>query len=254
MKNYYKVLLVATISHFSMALSPPPPQAQVIEEVKFEPHMVEHLIKGCPENSECNSQMGKVSEDFKQTFLKDSLIKKKEFANKYGLPFTFWTTLPKDKNTITYQSKCSFHHPQKDKFGKIVNDRQPIYEGIRFLKSTKELSNNQDILPNIMLRQGQEKPTIIPRHSIPFYTNGAAIYFQQEYRGVDFKFKIENEKVSLFTDKLQNYEIQSGACSEELLTKFKEINSQKLYQSAYCKLIYDAKAKKYFRYIFGWSC
>ncbi|MFG1492117.1 hypothetical protein [Halobacteriovorax sp. ZH4_bin.1] len=253
MNNYFKALLVTNIAHISLALGPQVPP-KVIEEVEFKPHMVEHLIKGCPENSACTAKMGAISEEFKETFLKGSLKMKKNFAAKHGLPFTFWTTLPKNNNTITYQSKCNFHHPQKDKFGKIINDRQPIYEGIRFLKSTKELKDSQDILPNIMFKEGQEKPIIIPRHTLPFYTNGNAIFFQQEYRGVDFKFKIENEKITLHTTTLENREIQGAVCSEELLAKFKKINSQKLYQSAYCKLIYDAKAKKYFRYIFGWSC
>ncbi|EPZ51142.1 hypothetical protein M902_2756 [Bacteriovorax sp. BAL6_X] len=253
MNNYFKILLITSITHFSIALSPQVPP-KVIQEIEFKPHMVEHLIKGCPENSECSSKMGDISEKFKNTILKGTLKMKMEFADKHGLPFTFWTTLPKENDTITYQSKCNFHHPQKDKFGKIISDRQPIYEGIRFLKSTKNLKDSQDILPNIMLKEGQQKPIIIPRHSLPFYTNGDAIFFQQEFRGVDFKFKVENERVSLYTAALENHEIQSAACSKELLTKFKEINSQKLYQSAYCKLIYDVRAKKYFRYIFGWSC
>ncbi len=225
--------------------------AEVIEEVKFQPHMIEHLNKGCPENSSCTKEVGEISEKFKAAFKTN---KTSQFVKSYGVPFSFWTTRPKEKNTIIYQSRCNNHRPQKDKFGKTVIDRPNIYEGIRFIKNTQDLLADKDILPNVMLRDKSNKLEIIPRAALPAFTSGNQSFFRQSYRDNDFQLVISNGKLDLTQRKFPDVEIKNVQCSKELIEKFKSLSSTQLYQSAYCKSIYDTKSKKYQRFIFGWSC
>lgn len=233
---------------------------QVIEEVNFKPHMVEHLIKGCPENSKCSKETGKTSEKFKEVFTNGSLKEKKSFVKEFGLPFTFWTTTVSQDSVITYQSRCIHHKTEKDKFGKVLVERQEIYEGIRFTKNINEITSFHGVILNQMIKEGSDKTYFIPRSTIPFFTNGDDLFFRQEFREVDYAMKLSPNKgstatyISLATKKFPNKEILNTSCSKELVDKFKKINKSGIYQSAYCKMIYDTKEKKYHRYIFGWSC
>lgn len=259
MTSILKYFTISLLSLHSFGASPKAP-AQVIDEVDFEPHMVEHLIKGCPENSNCSKKIGKISESFKEIFSKGSLKDKMSFAKNHGLPFTFWTTSSSQDSIITYQSRCINHRPQKDKFGKVVVDRQEIYEGIRFTNNLNEITSFHGPILNQMIKEGGEQSFYIPRASIPYFTNGRSLYFRQEFREIDFALKITTNKqatatyLSLANEKFPNKEILDTSCSKELIQKFKKLNARGVYQSAYCKMIYDIKEKKYHRYIFGWSC
>lgn len=243
----------------ALALSPQIP-AEPIEDVKFKPHMIEHLIKGCPENSNCSKKTGEVSEKFKQTFSKGSPREKKNFVKKYGLPFTFWTQGPSQKDIITYQSRCLHHRPQKDKYGKVVVDRKEIYEGIRFTKNLKNIITTDGFTLNQMIKEGSKQKYFIPRSSIPYFTKGDTLYFRQEFREIDYTLQISPNKktddiyLSLVNMPFPKEEVLNTSCSPELIKKFQQLNQNNLYQSAYCKMIYDIKEKKYHRYIFGWSC
>lgn len=227
---------------------------KVIDDIEFQPHMIEHIIKGCPENSDCNKETGAISENFKTVFNKHSLKKQQAFVAKYGLPFKFWTTQLSDKLTITYQSKCNLHKPKKDNRGNILIDRKPIFEGIRFIRNVNELTKSDYLLPNKMIREDGMQVQIIPRGTIPYFTNGDESYYQLDYRDIDFNMKIKNGKITLATRDYPEVETRAATCSQDLIRKFTSLYSEKIFQTAYCKSIYDIKDKKYYLYIFGWSC
>ena len=151
--KYSFACIIATLSIAMTQQQNTQSSVQVIEEVNFKPHMVEHLIKGCPENSKCSKETGKTSEKFKEVFTNGSLKEKKSFVKEFGLPFTFWTTTVAQDSVITYQSRCIHHKTEKDKLGKVLVERQEIYEGIRFTKNINEITSFHGVILNQMIKE-----------------------------------------------------------------------------------------------------
>lgn len=87
-----------------------------------------HENPGCPENSQCNEEMGLKMQAYNYVFknYKNPYPNLNKLKKKYGIPFKFYTQELSD-NMISYTSKCRHHNPKE-------GEGDTIYEASMFLK------------------------------------------------------------------------------------------------------------------------
>jgi len=212
---------------------------------EFLPHMAIHMNKGCQQNSSCTPKIGTMNLQWDEVLKSQSQTQLNRFKNKYGLPISFWTTQENNKEMITFDSRCSKHRKKDHK----------IYEAIMFSKGPKHLLKNTQILPNLTIHENTKKLYLIPRKTLPSGIKSSQLYFTQDKEGHFYYLKVGTSSFDASFKNIEQKEIIDTNCPEKLRELFiSKISNPRLYQSTYCKKIWNHDSKKYERFIFGWSC
>lgn len=213
---------------------------------KFLPHMAIHMNKGCQQNSTCSVEIGKLNIEWDSVLKSKSERRIKLFQKSYGVPMSFWTTQEKNPSMVTFDSRCSKHRKKDHK----------IYEGIMFVKSPTDLTKKETILENYALREKGSKFYTIPRKSLPNGIINGAMNFTQEREGFFYYLNSTPNSFNItFNKPSYEREIVETTCPTELRKTFiSKLKNERLYQSTFCKNIWNYDENRYERVIFGWSC
>lgn len=220
--------------------------------------MAIHMNKGCQQNSSCTIELGKLNLEWNEALKSRKQSQLNKFQEKYGLPISFWTTEKENKTMVTFDSRCSKHR---------VKDKE-IYEATMFIKSSNELLKNKKILPNLAIRERDGQSYFIPRKSLPVLLKDNALVFNQDHEGAFYTLHVFSNKSHSKNnnEKKKNHylatfktptatDIREAQCPKELREKFiSKLSNPRLYQSTFCKDIWNQNTKSYERFIFGWSC
>lgn len=224
----------------------------------------EHENKGCPENSICDEQMGLHRKKWLNLLKKIDLQKMKEakkvglienFRQKHGLPTHFYIQLEeaKQKRPIVWSSECKLHQQNK------------IYLGEAFVSKTnkneatwhkgKEKKQYELLFDPIIVYRGKKKLKFYaPKGETPLYLDGDELVFVREDEGVFYGLKISTQgKWTVISSKGHNNSRYIAGLEDTKCPSQTEFNKD-IYQSQYCRKIWD-KTKKEFQIIrFVWSC
>jgi hypothetical protein len=244
----FKLLItLATLSMTSSYAQSSQSELKAVQQPKkFLPHMAIHMNKGCQQNSTCSVEIGKLNIEWDNVLKSKSERQIKNFQKRYGVPMSFWTTQEKNPAMVTFDSRCSKHRKKDHK----------IYEGIMFVKSPSELTKKETILENYALREQGSKFYTIPRKALPNGIINGALNFTQEREGQFYYLNSTPNRLEVSFNKPQfDKEIIETSCPEALRKTFiSKLKNERLYQSTFCKNIWNYNKKKYERVIFGWSC
>ena len=207
----------------------------------FMPYMLSHMYKGCPQNSSCIKELGKLKLKWDAILAQQNFKRINHFINTYGFPLTIWSLSINKK--IAFDSRCQNHRLKKP----------TIYEGIIFSSSPKNIYQKKDFLPNFILHK--EEMYIIPRKSIPYQVKNNIFYFHKENNGIHYNLLVgKNNFLSKKVSPIRK-EILDATCTKKTKEKYSSLIKHKnLFTEIYCKKIWDEKEKKYTSITLGWSC
>jgi len=214
----------------------------------------EHQNPGCPLNSICHSNMGKIRlkwkrelENIKGDAKKQAIVLEK-FRQEFGIPFKIWAKSldEEDKNIIRWDSPCRNHHKSDDK----------IYIAEVFTKDLKELNSPKIIGEKaFILKENEILSYPIPRKEYPLYLSGSDLIFSLYYDGIYFDLKISAQgNFSFLTKPLDKHTLEDITCPKKLIDHFYKLNLDNFYISYFCHAIYDTKSEQYHPVLIGLSC
>lgn len=241
------------------------PKASIEEQWLFE---LEHENSGCPINSECSKTMGKLRKKWLMYLKKYDAHPKREskieaFRKNYGIPVDFWTTADSSSvfSPILWDSPCPHHKPK----GKI-----PLMQGQAFVKDGKkgkvkivvdekkghEISDTKLLQfdPIVVEENGKLLTFNVPSGDIPLSKRGKYLNILKDYQGhyvnlqigVEGDWRIRKLPTSPGSD--------SSQCSDKLVEFAQKNYPKSIYQSYYCREIYELKQKKYVKALIPWTC
>ncbi|MBF0299947.1 MAG: hypothetical protein HQK51_14575 [Oligoflexia bacterium] len=238
-----------------------------------------HEIKGCPENSTCTSESGKLyikwndllkslnSKTTNTQLKKANLLE--DFRKHYGIPIDFWIkdNIPSNISPwiVTWDSPCLEH--QKNNSNSNSNDKNngpKIQIAEAFVKNTVKNTHDKNLNLNLENKNIFLKPLLIEyakddietyylsSEDNPNYVINKNIMILKEADGVFFNLQISangNWKIIDydFTNKENNKNNDDINCPKTLTNHFvKQINKNNFYRYFYCKKIKDLSSKKEF--------
>lgn len=238
---------------------------------EFKPHMLGHIYDGCPDNSECSEETGKLRKKW-LSLISDKKLRKnnklaalKFFKKKNGVPVGYWfipqKVLPKE--IIYWQSPCQHHNKKKEGEKKLIDLKDKIKISESFISTFQQLNDLKIKEERVFIpvtytlnAQKQALPYYYPRGDLPTMVKNNKLYFVREDEGhyysmtVDQKGRIDISQS--FTPKEFPEEVK---CPDSLLNLMKKKHEGlNLYQSYFCKAIWNQSKKSFQTFIFGWSC
>jgi hypothetical protein len=228
---------------------------------EFQPHMLSHIYKGCPDNSECSKEMGQKRQKWISV-----LTDKKMRSNNHraaldyvkktiGLPLGFWY-LPKaklHKDIIFWQSPCSQHNTKANPI-RIAEGLFQDFASIEDLKKKGEqifFSKTYTLDANNKINS-----YYLPRGDTPLMVKNKELYFVREDEGSYYNMTINLKGKLDITKKFKPREYPSEViCPPNLLKHMKsKVKQLNLYRSYFCKAVWNKSNNKFQTFIFGWSC
>jgi len=229
----------------------------------FKPYMLDHFNEGCPTNSTCNKDMGKLYQKWMQTLsaTSDSKIKVKkleDFRKMAGIPFEIWLTQT-DKHhpkLISWEGNCNYHNREGHK---------KIKMGISFISNIDDLATlEKDKVISIrkLYRLNSNTNKIIryqtPQADTPLYVNGDDLIYQRSESGIYYGISISPEGYLSIVDTLTPLEYpESIPCPKTL--KQAQIDhpedfETEIYAGVYCQKTWNSQSKDFDILLLGWSC
>jgi hypothetical protein len=256
------ILLVIFLAFSSSLFSQkgvPPKALEELKESNFKPHMIDHIYEGCPTNSSCLKEAGsryqawieKLNRYSKRPNGWKSL---EEYRKKHGIPLEVWTLENglNNKELIHWDSPCT-HHNQKG--------QRKIMIGLGLGKSFGELikKNKKSILVRRALLEnhhGESISYLIPRGETPLYISNKELIYIKSVEGNYFGLSVGSKgKVKIVPVTEPPKYPKTITCPPPLLQDFGDLSKdQKIYQGAYCQMLYNTTQNKYETMVFGWSC
>ncbi len=214
-----------------------------------------HSYPGCPFNSECDQKFGET----KLAWLKIISSRPANFAsiNQFiesnGFPMQVWQFSKNPiKQKASFESQCERHRKTTP---------SPIIKSEIFIKS-RELKNytpkDSHYFFNILIRdiKGHVKIFYRPFSDHPIYLSETSEYYIYESEGHFLSFEIiNNEKIKVIELEKNIPESIVINCPPELLKVFhtQEVPSA-LFESAYCRQIWNVSQKTYQTVLLSHSC
>ena len=228
---------------------------------EFKPHMLSHIYEGCPDNSECSKQMGAIRKKWlsvvsnKKIRTNKYISSLKYFKKTHGVPVTFWY-IPKKilaPEIIFWHSPCRNHNTKTTSI-RIAETLAPSFQSLVKLKKKGE----KIIIPKTFTlnQKNQIQSFYYPRGDLPIMIDNNKLYFVREEEGhyysmtVNLKGKIDIIKP--FKPKNFPNEVK---CPKPLLDSItKDAPEINLYQSYFCKELWNKSQRRFQIFAFGWSC
>lgn len=218
----------------------------------------EHLNKGCPENSECDSVMGLQLSRWKNlvTSLKTSSFSEEKkaqllesFRQKYGIPVEFYTTIKSQQGMkpLFFNSPCPNHNPKEEP--------KKVLRGTAFVKSLSEKSATiwrdqaqleipvgELLRPQLLRVYFKDSPQdyYLPLADQPLYVAGKYVYLLREDDELFYTLRVgpggawqivptEPARLSVREARREN-----AKCPDEKTT-------DEVFKVDFCKSVYDEK-------------
>tara|TARA_R110002072_G_scaffold64203_4_gene159586 strand:- start:25164 stop:25940 length:777 start_codon:yes stop_codon:yes gene_type:complete len=219
----------------------------------FKPHMLDHINKGCPNNSQCSKETGLKMQRWSKALRESKKLGIRRLTNtakKVGIPFDLWSRAKtsKELKVITWDSSCPNHN---------LPDQQ-IFSATIFVKDIKDLMKFDDLVaPTLLLLKNKKiQQHYIPRDASPMFYDNGTIHYLMGNQGDYYGMKISSKGIISVNSiqKVSEYP-QSKSCHPALMKKWKQTKAPKnLYKDVSCSSIWDAQAKKYIPILYGWTC
>lgn len=228
---------------------------------EFKPHMIDHFNEGCPANSECSPEMGKLHKRWVDNLTnfskeKDGWRLLDRFRKTNGVPFEVWSTekaLAKE-NIIFWDSPCRDHNQEgkpKISIGIVI---------VNHLKKLKELVDNKKVyLRFLKIYQGKGKPAksyMTLRGDNPLYIEDNKLIYQRLEEGHYYGLSVaQSGELNIVATKSPPEFPQSIECPKELVDELKsDPNPENLYAGIYCQKTWNMTKKDFDILMVGWSC
>lgn len=213
---------------------------------------IEHQTPGCPINSICNKESGKLVKSFEDILkIKNSSSrykKLKEFSKKSGLPIQVLTNKEHGEinNVILWNSRCKQHNPK--------NPNNTIYQGHYFTKSIPKKSELTFDKIHLFLKDKLITYKVAYKDK-PLFIKGDRLFILKDYDdhlyqlsiGANGDFKVENLNSNLYA-KAQSRKIKEVPCPEN------KQDIPDLYAESYCQKIWDIDTNTLKTIQVFWSC
>lgn len=299
MKIFIKTLLLSSFFvNLAGALEKMPlkTEEELVKELNKKKNLTlddfEHQNKGCPENSDCNVNMGKHRTLWLNLFksfpkipvmpennkLMNHVQEIEKFRKANGIPADFFTnSAGGDRfSPILFDSSCEQHNPKKDKKGNIISGEK-ILLATSFVKNTENgqahltvLDTKHDIPlgelayfdPLYIISKKPATTTLywVPHGEKPLYVDGDAIVFLREHENFYYGLKIfptgEWQVTEIKPGQELDEKINDEACPKnEIVEKYKNSPEfKKYYLDQFCQTIYDLQSKSLKTMAIFWSC
>lgn len=243
MKFYliFNLLTLSLMTHASQPLG--------IESFKD----IEHKNKGCPINSECSKDSGKLMAAWDKIFIHESSQKRlelmREFRKENGLPFEFLAKKEvKEKfDPILFNSRCKHHNPK--------NPHNNTYQGIMFFKKIPLEDGLLKFDKIVLFEKDKKRIYIVPYQDRPHFMKDDRLFFLKDYDDYFYQisltdkgnYNIENLNISVFS-KADSKKVKEVPCPEN-----KEDKPDR-YSSTYCQQIWDMDTNEMKTIQVFWSC
>ena len=217
----------------------------------FKPFMADHPFEGCPANSICREETGKLRLDWFSLLKGHSKKKLGGFAKRRGIPVGVWTRRKDHERAdlAVWDSPCPGHRKKG----------LEIYDGELFVKNfRRSLEEDSSLIGRraIGLVEGQRMDYIIPRDGVPLLMKGGKLYFMREMRGFYYTISVSpSGAVSLEDSFTPKHLPEDTDCPDELqgaLTEWKK--NPHLYSGETCRNIWHTEKKAFVPFVYGWSC
>jgi len=211
--------------------------------------ILDHKNPGCPENTLCSKSFGEKRTKWKRAL--KSKIGLKAFTAKYGSPLQYWSikTTQAKRNSAHWDSQCFRHH------GKNIS----LMLSETFAKKYSELNLKQDDFVGKTIVKIGNKFVKFPR--IPFDSPVAiknkALVFNKEEDGIYYSLSLFRNGVVKAHKRTLDPKLlpKNIKCSEEMTREFAKLKAPNgLYESSYCRAVWDEDKKVFRPLILGWSC
>ena len=217
-------------------------------EESFKPYMVDHENIGCPANSDCDHETGKLYKKWVDLH-KNPKKGNQDFAQflaQHGHPFKVWHLKDKPiKGLISWDSPCEHHRPKEEK-------EQSIDQAQYFLKELTPEKFPAFLFDSAYVSDGKSAQSpiykfLIPRGSVPYTLDKEELVFFEEEEGQYYYLKIKaNGKLSIdLTRPNKKPESTEVECPTYMLQHLAKNPPEKMiYQSFYCKRISSASSSQ----------
>jgi len=220
----------------------------------------DHVNPGCPFNSLCSKNLGKIYQKWNALFMgkKINLKALNKFKNQYGMPFAFWTGPPaKNSGDIAYwDSSC-----QLKKKAPPIQWAETFAKSVpHLLKKTANMSSRDGTLfyfdRAYALFKNKIQKYIVPRRFVPVFVSHKNLIFTIEKDGRYFQMQMDATGHFKFINNIdRDRSAENIPCPEKLVQAFKkEKPTIEIPIDLYCKKIWDQKDKTFRTILFPWSC
>lgn len=222
-------------------------------EEKFQPYMIGHSTKGCPENSYCNQKLAKKHMRWINVLNGLSKNKYRDLNNakaKYGAPVNFYhaSADPNKAEHILWDSRCKNHKKAPTR----------IYEARDYYKKLpiKDVDENSFFTYILIEKPNQIQRITISRGDFPLFYEDDAVYINREEEGNYYGVVIKASGDYAITDPIETkLAPQEVKCPDHLMTKLRSLISNKsVFSSAICRKIWDRKNQVFYTYVIGDAC
>ncbi len=218
-------------------------------DVEIDPNDFIHLNRGCPENSLCSNEIGKLSSKFKKAFESNFKLQD-QFFKKYGLPLSAYSHVtPKATDTlgVSFNSECPEHRKvdlfYTTQFLKNTDSKAlKVHDNKSFLKPKVEFS----FKPIYIKVKNDLKEIFVGIKDYPSFIDGDKLALMGDFDDLLFQYSVDiNQNVKLinspfFTNDKVIYTKKVVVCPED----FSKIKIPQFFTERFCKKIYNIKTKK----------
>ena len=227
----------------------------------FQPHMLSHIYKGCPDNSECSKEMGQKRQKWISVVSNKDIRASNHraalayFKKSFGLPLGFWYRPSKrlHKDIIFWQSPCQQHNSKIDP----IRIAEGLFSDFMTIQDLKN-KGQQVFFAKTYTEDNKGKyiSYYLPRGDTPLMVKNKLLYFIREEEGHYYNMTInrkgELDIVKKFKPKEYPVEV---SCPKKLLAHMiAQVKEKSLYKSYFCKAIWNKSKNKFQTFVFGWSC
>lgn len=238
------------------------------QDKKFNPHMIDHEIEGCPENSHCSKKMGAQRLKWVQLLKRHqaggnpNIIEDIEsFRREHGLLIPMWGFAAglKDENLISWNSSCPHHNLETREVFHVLKMIKSFNELEEHNLHQEEIDKKIKATPQKVWLEDQAGEVVeyrIPRGFRPSLVIDSQLYFTMEEKGIYYGLLVDRDGdfkvVPTQSSPVKGKEVP---CSKSLKTHYKNWPlKDRLYQDSYCRAIWDQKRETYQVFMIGWSC
>lgn len=228
------------------------------EAPEFKPFMARHAFEGCPGNSVCSRETGRLRKRWGELLDGGGRKALGDFVARHGVPVGVWTTSkePRADGTVVWDSPCPNHRRGGGSPG--------IYDGEAFVKRLGAASRRRGLIEHraLVAVGGRRVAFPMPRGETPLLLKGGRLHFTGEHEGRYYG-------ISLGADGAVSFEgvpgaggapaaraSRSAACPGDLAKAFAEAAAGEdgLYAGSRCREVWDADRGAWAPMVHGVAC
>lgn len=252
--------LCASSSAQHTGMNAPKEEQSQYTDNKFKAHMLFHFNEGCPTNSECSPEMGRIYGRWSKAVAAVRKAKKQRpelepLRSEYGAPVDLWLT-PKaqaKEGFIYWDSPCKNHNKEgQEKIGIGVVLAKNMNEVLKYENEGKAFIRRLYRLED----SGELKTYLSLRGENPLYFDGEKMVFKRMIEGNYYGLSIGPQGRMSIVDTITPPEFpQTIECPQKAYQKVKALkHPDNLYSGHYCQRAWNIRNHRFETILIGWSC